>query len=226
MEQLPFWQRLTEHPAYDEFWQDQAVDRILARAPLTVPTLFVDSLWDQEDIYGAPAVFNAVKASAGNAHLVLGPWHHGQANGAGHARSARSTGARTPASGSAQNVMMPFLDQHLKGGPPADIARVTAFEAGTNQWQRLADWPQACMRGCPANLTPLYLAPATASASTRPPARAFDSLCLRPRQARHLPRPAQPLALGQRLDLALLAGRRPALRRRPPRRPHLHRASR
>ena len=42
------------------------------RQPLTVPTLFVDSEWDQEDIYGAPAVFNAVKASP-NAHLVARP---------------------------------------------------------------------------------------------------------------------------------------------------------
>jgi len=35
MEQLPFWQRLTQHPAYDEYWQDQAVDRILAARPLS-----------------------------------------------------------------------------------------------------------------------------------------------------------------------------------------------
>ncbi|HEY8433580.1 MAG TPA: CocE/NonD family hydrolase, partial [Sphingomicrobium sp.] len=55
MRQLPFWDRLSEHPAYDEYWQDQAVDRILAQKPLTVPTLLVDSEWDQEDIYGAPA---------------------------------------------------------------------------------------------------------------------------------------------------------------------------
>src|SRR5437899_3173106 len=41
MEQLPFWQRLTQHPAYDEYWLDQAVDRILAANPLTVPTLLV-----------------------------------------------------------------------------------------------------------------------------------------------------------------------------------------
>ena len=61
MEQLPFWVRLTQHPDYDEYWRDQAVDRILARAPLAVPTLLVDSLWDQEDIYGAPAVYEAVK---------------------------------------------------------------------------------------------------------------------------------------------------------------------
>src|SRR5215469_9900951 len=39
MQQLPFWERLTQHPADDEYWQDQAVDRILGASPLTVPTL-------------------------------------------------------------------------------------------------------------------------------------------------------------------------------------------
>ena len=158
MQQLPFWRRLTEHPDYDEFWQDQAVDRILGQRPLTVPTLLVDSLWDQEDIYGAPAVFNAVKRNDnGNAHLVLGPWHHGQANATATTLGALDWGSDT-AKWFRQNVMIPFLDQHLKGAPAADISRVTAFQAGTNQWQRLSDWPQACSSGCPANLTPLYLA--------------------------------------------------------------------
>ena len=155
MKQLPFWNRLTQHPGYDEFWQLQAVDRILAKAPLTVPTLFVDSLWDQEDIYGAPAAFNATKASP-NAHLVLGPWHHGQANGAASTLGALEWGSDT-GRWFRQNVMIPFLDEHLKNRAPANIARVTAFEAGANQWKRLPDWPQACMRACPANLTPLYL---------------------------------------------------------------------
>jgi hypothetical protein len=156
MEQLPFWNRLTEHPAYDEFWQLQAVDKILGQRPLTVPTLLVDSEWDQEDIYGAPAVFNAVKRiDNGNAHLVLGPWHHGEANGLAQTLGAFDWGSDT-GKWFRQNVMIPFLNEHLKGGPPADIARVTAFEVGPNQWQRLSDWPQACMSGCPANLTPVF----------------------------------------------------------------------
>jgi putative CocE/NonD family hydrolase len=175
MDQLPFWQRLAQHPAYDEFWQDQAVDRILAARPLTVPTLLVDSEWDQEDIYGATAVFDAVKANDnGNARLVLGPWHHGQANGTAVALGPLDWGSDT-AKWFRHNVMIPFLNQHLKDGPPADIARVTAFEGGTNQWRRLADWPQACARACPANLTPLYLAPGNRVSFDAPSGRAFDS---------------------------------------------------
>src|SRR6476469_6368945 len=120
MEQLPFWVRLTQHPDYDEYWQGQAVDRILARTPLTVPTLLVDSLWDQEDIYGAPAVYEAVKGSA-NAHLVLGPWHHGQANGPAMTLGPLDFNGDT-GKWFRTNVMIPFLDQYLKGGPPADVA--------------------------------------------------------------------------------------------------------
>jgi len=173
MEQLPFWQRLTQHPAYDVYWQDQAVDRILARKPLTVPTLLVDSEWDQEDIYGAPAVFNAVKASP-NAHLALGPWYHGEVNSVGMSLGAIDWGNDT-ARWFRQNVMLPFLNEHLKAGPPANLARVTAFEGGNNEWRRLGDWPQACVSGCPANLTPLYLAPGNRLGFTAPPGEASDS---------------------------------------------------
>ena len=157
MDQLPFWVRLAQHPAYDEYWQGQAVDRILARTPLTVPTLFVGSEWDQEDIYGAPAAFNATKASP-NAHLVLGPWHHGQENGPATSLGPFDWGSDTGKWFRA-SIMIPFLNQYLKDGPPANTARVTAFEAGTNQWQRLPDWPSACASGCPASLERLYLTP-------------------------------------------------------------------
>src|ERR1700722_8147816 len=81
MDQIGFWKKVTEHPAYDSFWSDQAVDRVLAAEPFTVPTMLVASLWDQEDIYGAPAVYRAL-APKDTPHdklfLVLGPWHHGQ----------------------------------------------------------------------------------------------------------------------------------------------------
>ncbi|MFL6793447.1 MAG: CocE/NonD family hydrolase [Sphingomicrobium sp.] len=191
MEQLPFWRRLVQHPAYDEFWSGQAVDRILARAPLTVPTLIVGSEWDQEDIYGAPAAFNAVKASP-NAHLVLGPWHHGQENGSAATLGPLDFGGDT-GKWFRTNVMIPFLNEHLKDGPPARIARVTAFEAGTNQWQRLPDWPTACMTGCPANLTPLYLAPDERLSFTAPAARASDA---------YISDPAKPVTYRARPNLS------------------------
>jgi putative CocE/NonD family hydrolase len=193
LEQLPFWVRLTQHPAYDEYWQGQAVDRILAKTPLTVPTLLVGSEWDQEDIYGAPAVFNAVKArDNGNAHLVLGPWHHGQANGEATSLGPLDWGTDT-GKWFREKVMMPFLNEHLKGGAPANIARVTAFEVGPDQWQRLGDWPSACATGCPANLTPLYLAADKGLTFDAPADNSFDA---------YVSDPAKPVTYRQRPNIS------------------------
>jgi len=80
-DRLPAWKRVLEHPAYDAYWQDQAMDVHLAEAPRKVPVLVVHSLFDQEDIYGAPAS-HAVLASRDRTgrktHLAIGPWSHGQ----------------------------------------------------------------------------------------------------------------------------------------------------
>src|ERR1043165_2923212 len=61
LEQIGFWRKVLDHPSYDAFWRDQAVDQILATQPLKVPVMLVYSLWDQEDIYGAIAVYKAIE---------------------------------------------------------------------------------------------------------------------------------------------------------------------
>jgi putative CocE/NonD family hydrolase len=144
--QLGFWNKLVEHPAYDAFWQDQAMDRVLAAQPLKVPVMLVHSLWDQEDIYGAPAVYRAIKpkdTANDKVFLVMGPWHHGQEIADGSSLGALKFRSDT-AYYFRQNILRPFLDRYLKDGAPAgDIAPVTAFETGTNQWRRLPVWPPA-----------------------------------------------------------------------------------
>jgi len=160
LEQLGFWRKLLEHPAYDAFWRDQAVDKILAAQPLNVPVMLVHSLWDQEDIYGDIAVYHAIEpkdTANDKVFLVMGPWHHGQEIGDGSALGALKFGADT-ALQFRREVLAPFLAQYLKdGAPPADVAPVTAFETGTNTWRRLPAWPAGCATGCAIARKPLYL---------------------------------------------------------------------
>ena len=161
LEQIGFWSKLLDHPSYDAFWRDQAMDELLAAQPLTVPVMIVHSLWDQEDIYGAPAVYKALEAKdPGNdrVFLVMGPWHHGQeideASSLGALRFGSDTGLYFR-----REILRPFLDQYLKdGAPKAGLAPVTAFETGTNAWRRLDSWPSGCARGCTVRETPLHLA--------------------------------------------------------------------
>ena len=160
LEQVGFWQKLLEHPSYDAWWQQQAMDKILAAQPLKVPVMLVDSLWDQEDIYGAPAVYKAIKPKdTGNdkVFLVMGPWHHGQEIGDGSSLGAVKFNSDTGLY-FRENILRPFLDQYLKdGAPKADVAPVTAFETGTNRWTRLQSWPSGCASGCAVEPTKLYL---------------------------------------------------------------------
>ena len=192
LEQVGFWKKLLEHPSYDAFWRDQAVDKILAAQPLKVPVMLVHSLWDQEDIYGALAVYKAIKPKdTGNdkVFLVMGPWHHGQEIRDGSALGAIKFDSDTALT-FRREILRPFLDQYLKdGAPKADVAPVTAFETGTNTWRRLPAWPAGCASGCTVKPTPLYLAPGlklgfAAPKATRPRVRGVR---LRSREARAVP---------------------------------------
>jgi len=160
LEQVGFWRKVLEHPTYDAFWRDQAVDRILAEQPLKVPVMLVDSLWDQEDIYGAIAVYKAIKPKDTNndkVFLVMGPWHHGQEIGDGSKLGALRFNSDTGLY-FRREILRPFLDQYLKdGAPKANVAPVSAFETGTNEWRRLSSWPSGCASGCTVKPTPLYL---------------------------------------------------------------------
>jgi len=175
LEQVGFWRKILEHPNYDAYWQDQAVDKILAKQPLKVPVMLVHSLWDQEDIYGDIAVYKAIEPKDTNndkVFLVLGPWHHGQEIRDGSALGAIKFNSDTSLT-FRREILRPFLDQYLKeGAPKANVSPVVAFETGTNKWLNLSNWPQGCEKGCTVKPTPLYLnaglsASFTAKAGTR-----------------------------------------------------------
>ena len=160
LEQLGFWRKILEHPSYDAFWREQAMDRVLASQPLTVPTMIVHSLWDQEDIYGAIAVYKALepKDSANDkVFLVMGPWHHGQEIVDGSTLGPLRFNSDTALT-FRRDILRPFLDRYLKDdAPKADIPPVFAFETGTNTWRRLRSWPAGCDAGCTVRETPFYL---------------------------------------------------------------------
>jgi hypothetical protein len=161
IEEFPIFKKVAAHPTYDAYWQGQALDKILAKEPLKVPTLHVHSLWDQEDIYGAPTVYKAMEPKdAGNArnYMIIGPWQHGQSN----APSGTKLGAIDFGSNTSDwyrsEVLIPFFDAHLKSdAPKADLAPVTAFETGANVWHRYDRWPISCASGCPSQSKPIYL---------------------------------------------------------------------
>ena len=162
LDQLPWWRKMAEHPAYDSFWQLQALDKTMAAQPLKVPTMWIQGLWDQEDMWGAIHCYLAVepKDQANNMNfLVMGPWRHSGVNYDGYSLGPLRWEGDT-ALQFRRDVLKPFFDQYLKdGAPKADTPPVLIYNTGENHWDRLKSWPPACDSGCSAKSKPLYLSP-------------------------------------------------------------------
>jgi putative CocE/NonD family hydrolase len=198
LEQIGFWGKILEHPGYDAFWREQAMDKLLGARPLSVPVMLVHSLWDQEDIYGATAVYKALEpkdTANDKVFLVLGPWHHGQEILEGSTLGALKFNSDT-ALYFRQEILAPFLARYLKNdAPKGEVAPVTAFETGTNAWRRLPAWPPAA-DAASGNPTPLYLGAGLTTGFSAPKAEdaPFDEYVSDP--AKPVPyrsRPSQPV---------------------------------
>ena len=159
LDQLPWIRRMMEHPAYDQFWQGQALDKLVAEHPSPVPTMWLEGLWDQEDMWGAIHCYLALKAKgqADHNYLVIGPWRHSQV-----ASDAYNLGPLKWDGDTAlqfrRDVLRPFFDHYLKtAAPKADTPAVFIYNTGENHWDRLKSWPPACEDGCAIPMKPLYL---------------------------------------------------------------------
>jgi putative CocE/NonD family hydrolase len=159
LDQLPWTEKVVEHPSYDAFWQGQALDRLVAQRPAAVPTMWLQGLWDQEDMWGAIHCYLALKKAGQVDHnyLVMGPWRHSQVNAEGYMLGPLRWDGDTTAQ-FRRDVLRPFFDQYLKSdGPKADTPKVLIYNTGENHWDRLPNWPIACEEGCSAPMKPLYL---------------------------------------------------------------------
>jgi putative CocE/NonD family hydrolase len=161
LDQFGFWRKLDEHPAYDAFWQGQALDKLLAAHPSGVPTMWEQGLWDQEDEWGAIHAFEALKAAGETAtnYLVMGPWRHSGANYNGSTLGPLAFNGDTGEQWR-RDVLLPFFNQYLKDGAPrAATPRALMYDTGENHWDRYDAWPLACDKGCAKPMTALYLEP-------------------------------------------------------------------
>ena len=154
IDQLPVVRKILAHPAYDQYWREQAVDKLLAKRKLTVPTLVMLGQWDQEDSYGGPAVFKAVKAAQPDAPITLGigPWRHSGANYEGSSLGPLKFEGDT-ALQFRLNWIKPFIDCRVKTNPAPckPMPAAVTYATGANRWETDAKWPAGTEQ-------PLYLA--------------------------------------------------------------------
>ena len=159
--QLPFWLKTEEHPAYDAFWQGLALDKIMAKVPLKVPVMWLQGLWDQEDMWGAIHSYQAVEPKDlqnDKNFLVMGPWRHSQVNSEGFSLGPLLWDGDTTLQ-FRRDVLLPFFNQYLlDDAPKADTPPVLIYNTGENHWDRFKSWPLSCTQGCASKPKALYLA--------------------------------------------------------------------
>jgi uncharacterized protein len=196
LDQLPWARKMMEHPAYDSFWQGQALDKLVAQHPSQVPTMWIQGLWDQEDMWGAIHCYLELKTKgqADHNYLVMGPWRHSQVNSDAYNLGPLKWEGDT-ALQFRRDVLKPFFDQYLKAGAPrAETPPVLIYNTGENHWDRLKSWPPACEKGCGAPLKPLYLQTAFGLGFDKPNTSevAMDSYVSDPaKPVPYLPRPVR-----------------------------------
>jgi hypothetical protein len=198
--EFPFWRKMAEHPSYDTFWSEQALDTIMGKQPLKVPTMWIQGLWDQEDMWGAIHSYLTTEPKDGRNdmnYLVMGPWRHSGVNYDGSTLGPLHLNGDT-ALEFRRDVLKPFFDQYLKdGAPKADTPPVFIYNTGENHWDRFKQWPQACDDGCATKSKPLYLTGDFGLSFSRPsPAGAartsFDEYVSDPaKPVSYVPRPAR-----------------------------------
>jgi putative CocE/NonD family hydrolase len=193
LDKLPWAEKVMGHPAYDAFWQGQALDKLVAERPPSVPTMWIQGLWDQEDMWGAIHSYLALKAKGQADHnfLVMGPWRHSQVNNDGYNLGPLKWDGDT-ALQFRRDVLKPFFDQYLKpGAPKADTPPVFIYNTGQNHWDRLPEWPLAC-EDCAAPLKPLYLQSSFGLGFEKPAGEGSDTYVSDPaKPVPYLPRPVR-----------------------------------
>ncbi|MFK3861302.1 MULTISPECIES: CocE/NonD family hydrolase [Pseudoalteromonas] len=137
----PFWNELTEHPNYDEFWQKRDVLQHLDN--VKPATLIVGGWYDTEDLYGPLATYQKMSKhnKKDNVHIIMGPWYHGQWNrGEGDKMGEANFGFDT-SEWFQEHILLPFFKHNLKGTKEASLAKATIFETGANRWREFDTWP-------------------------------------------------------------------------------------
>ncbi len=141
--EIPFWNALTEHPDYDEFWASR---NILPHLENVAPAVMTVGGWyDAEDLYGPLKIYRSVEKRNPDAFniLVMGPWRHGGwARGDGDRLGNLRFGSKTSEYYRAE-IEAPFFRHHLKREGELDLPEAIVFETGANRWRTFDTWPPA-----------------------------------------------------------------------------------
>ncbi len=140
---VPFWDDITAHPDYDEWWRQRSAMR--ATENITSPILMVGGAFDAEDAYGVWNIYRALRANnpSLDCRIVVGPWAHGAWRGNGGANELGGVVFSEDSMSEffRDEIEFPFFDYLLRGeGGGASSSGALVFFSGENCWRESEGW--------------------------------------------------------------------------------------
>lgn len=142
-----FWQQTTDHPNYDEFWQQRALPPHY-QAGIRPAVMTVGGWFDAEDLRGPLTIYKTIEQRSPGTYntLVMGPFGHGRwAYETGHALHSNVYFGDSIATFYQRNIEARFFAHFLKGAGDKNTGLPEAylFDTGKKQWAQFAQWPAA-----------------------------------------------------------------------------------
>ena len=134
------WSEMMDHPDYDEHWKERNV--LTHLHDIKTAVLVTGGWYDAEDLYGAVNTYKTLVKNNPSTpvYFAMGPWvHGGWARGTGDHLGDVDFGAETGPY-YREKIEFAFFNHYLKG-TPLDLAPISTFETGVNQWKTYKQWP-------------------------------------------------------------------------------------
>ena len=138
---IDFWNQITEHPDYDEFWQERSTLPHLT--DISPAVLTVGGWYDGEDLSGALHTYKTIEKnnlSASNM-LVMGPWTHGGWSAPEYNDPSLIPFREEDKYFYQREIEYPFFSYYLKGRGSLELPEAWVYETGSDQWRSYSTWP-------------------------------------------------------------------------------------
>lgn len=131
-----FWDDMSEHPDYDEWWQQRDLRHYLYN--ITPAVMVIGGVFDAEDCFGAWNTYRAIRTQSPqtDCRIVIGPWAHGAwSHDGAECLDGFDFGKYASAKFYADNFEIPFFEYYLRSkGSLESLPQSALFLCGSNSW--------------------------------------------------------------------------------------------
>jgi len=139
--EIEFWNKIVEHPNYDDFWKARNILPHLKN--ITCAVMTVGGWYDAEDLYGPLNIYRHTETNnPGIVNiLIMGPWAHGHWNFTDGQKLGNIDFGFKTSHYYQEHIQLPFFNYYLKGKGNHNLPEAYVFETGANRWRAFDTWP-------------------------------------------------------------------------------------